>query len=177
MGVYQVRNIKTNKAYVGSTINLNKRKWEHFNTLKNNTHFNVNLQDAFSEYGQENFKFEVLERVLIKENLIEREQYFMNTIVSKYNTCKIAGSTKGHKRSLETRQKMSKSKLGTKNTRSKLDEIKVMAIKTMLKKHRMADIARFFKVNFQTIYSIKKGITWKQVPTMPRNPFLSDEAE
>lgn len=87
-GVYCIKNVTNNKKYVGSTINLKKREYLHFITLKNNNHTNENLQKDYNEFGKEGFVFEVLEFCEVIENkdfLLEREQYYLNSFSDLYN--------------------------------------------------------------------------------------------
>ena len=113
-GIYQIKNICTNKFYIGSALNIEKRKNEHFNLLLRNRHFNSHLQNAWNKYGEENFKFEILEECE-REKLIEKEQYYLDTLKPLYNICKIAGSSLGIKRSTETIEKLRISHLGNLN--------------------------------------------------------------
>ena len=46
-GIYQIKNTINGKVYVGSTIDFERRKYEHFKALKNNNHGNPKLQNAF----------------------------------------------------------------------------------------------------------------------------------
>jgi hypothetical protein len=60
-GIYCIRNLKNNKLYVGSSkSSIGSRKRRHLLNLKNNTHYNEHLQNAWNFYGEENFSFEVL---------------------------------------------------------------------------------------------------------------------
>ena len=114
-GIYQIRNLVNGKVYIGSTINLNKRKLKHFNLLKNNKHDNSHLQSSFNKHSEQNFIFEVIEEVQEKTNLIEREQFYLDALKPEYNICKIAGNTLGTKRSVETKMKMSEAQKGEKH--------------------------------------------------------------
>lgn len=60
-GIYQIRNINNNKLYIGSAVNLIKRKNGHFSALFKNKHENNKLQNAYNKYGKETFIFEILE--------------------------------------------------------------------------------------------------------------------
>lgn len=42
--IYRITNKVTNQNYIGQTIDINRRKRTHFNTLRNNTHDNPKLQ-------------------------------------------------------------------------------------------------------------------------------------
>lgn len=109
-GIYQIRNLVNNKLYVGSTVNLNKRKKQHFNILKKNKHVNKYLQNAYNKYGENNFVFEVIEILNNKDFLIKHEQFWIDklkTIKKMYNICFIAGNTLGVVRSEMTKNKIS----------------------------------------------------------------------
>ncbi|MED3562286.1 GIY-YIG nuclease family protein [Bacillus xiapuensis] len=118
-GIYKIINITNNLIYIGSATNLRIRQRTHFYELKRNIHKNSYLQNAWNKYGEENFKFEVIELVDDKEKLLEREQYWINKyesyIRSKgYNLTPTAGSMLGYKMSDEAKKKISNSKKGTK---------------------------------------------------------------
>src|SRR5437016_10547657 len=50
-GVYAIINQRTQHFYVGSSVDLLKRKREHFRTLKADEHRNLYLQRAYNHYG------------------------------------------------------------------------------------------------------------------------------
>lgn len=86
-GIYQIRNIKNNKRYIGSAINFKSRMNVHFSLLRRNKHHCRYLQNSFSKWGEENFVFEILDFV---ESEIERrfvEQKYLTLFFSElYNT-------------------------------------------------------------------------------------------
>ena len=49
-GIYCIINNVNNKIYIGQALNLKKRFKEHKRTLKNNTHANEYLQNAYNKY-------------------------------------------------------------------------------------------------------------------------------
>ncbi|MGI0059241.1 MAG: GIY-YIG nuclease family protein, partial [Nitrosotalea sp.] len=112
-GIYRIVNQLNNKQYIGSAVSLAGRKYDHFHTPSRS---NPHLQRAIKKYGQENFKFEILELVPDIGNLILREQFYLDTSLKNnidlYNIAKIAGSNFGVTRSSETRQRMSLAKMG-----------------------------------------------------------------
>ena len=83
-GIYQIRNTKDNKIYIGSAVNLNKRKNNHFSHLRRNLHSNKHLQNAFNKHGRNNFIFEVL-ITCHKSMLIWYEQQFLDQWKPEYN--------------------------------------------------------------------------------------------
>ena len=117
-GVYKIVNKINGKIYVGSTVDLEKRKREHFNDLKGNKHCNKHLQRAFNKYNKEdNFIFEILEYVEDLHSLVVREQYYMDLYKSYdakygYNICIKADSRLGVKHTEESKKKMSESNKG-----------------------------------------------------------------
>lgn len=99
-GIYQIENIVNKKTYIGSAVDLTKRKANHFSDLERNCHANIHLQRSYNKHKRDAFKFEIL-FTCRKENLIRVEQYHINNYQPQYNICKIAGSSFGVKRSEE----------------------------------------------------------------------------
>lgn len=132
-GIYEIRNLLNNKIYIGSAVNLIKRKANHFSDLRLNKHRNTHLQNSFNKYGKENFKFKVLINCFA-EDLIKLEQDFINFLNPKYNICRIAGSQLGLKRSVESKERMRKAQSGKKQSdehiinRSKARQISVIQL-------------------------------------------------
>lgn len=105
-GIYTITNTYNDKKYVGSAKYFNNR-WEiHRRELKTNKHGNHFLQKIYNKYGLENLKFEIIEFVEDVSKLLEREQYYIDTLKPEYNILKIAGSRLGTKHSEETKIKL-----------------------------------------------------------------------
>ena len=77
IGIYQIVNLIDGKKYIGSSKNLYNRKSKHIYTLRTNSHRNCYLQRAFNKYGEANFSFEVIEFINTEEELLPREQYYI----------------------------------------------------------------------------------------------------
>lgn len=117
-GIYKITNIINNKIYIGSSINLYNRKSQHLKLLKYGKHENSYLQNSFNKYGEENFKWEIIEYVEIiddreklKEILLNREQFYLDEYKSYdnkigYNLLAVAGSRLGSKHSEKTLLKL-----------------------------------------------------------------------
>lgn len=114
-GIYRIKNINNGKEYVGSSIDVFKRRNRHFSELNKNKHKNKKLQASFNKYGKEVFEFYVLELVENKELLIEREQFHINERKPWFNINLIANSSLGVKRSDETKEKLRKQNSGLKH--------------------------------------------------------------
>jgi hypothetical protein len=106
-GVYEIKNMLTLDSYIGSTVNLYKRSSTHKSKLVNNIHPSQKLQCNFNEHGIENFRFIVLESVNDNILLVNREQFWIDSIKPTLNVHKNAGSPIGTKASQETKNKMS----------------------------------------------------------------------
>lgn len=116
-GIYCIENIVNAKQYIGSAINL-KHRWDtHCCAFRKGIHANVILQRAWNKYGKSKFSFIVIEYVSDVNNLIEREQFWMDKLESVkngYNISPNAGSQLGFRHTSESKKKISKSKKGTK---------------------------------------------------------------
>lgn len=125
-GIYKIRNIINGNIYIGSAVNINGRWSQHISRLKMRKHHSNHLQNAWNKYGSDAFEFLVIEECEVSK-LIEREQYFIDTLSPKYNICRTAGSPLGIKHSTETRAKISEVRKGVKHsteTRAKMSEAK-----------------------------------------------------
>lgn len=130
-GIYQIKNLVNGKVYIGSAIDIKKRWALHEFQLKNNIHHSKYLQNSWNKHGEEFFVFEVIELIRNEEELLSREQYWMDfsqCYVSDngYNVISKAGSHLGVKRSEESKLKMSiaqKNKVMPESAKKKLSEI------------------------------------------------------
>lgn len=110
-GIYKIYNQTDGRSYIGNAINIKRRIKEHFNRLNKGTHHNQFLQRAFDKYGEQSFYAEVLE-YCDRYKLIEREQYWLDTIENKYNILNEAESRLGFIHSFQTKQKIGKAHKG-----------------------------------------------------------------
>ena len=111
--IYKITNLLNGKAYVGQTIqNLNKRLSRHRNDDR------PGISQAIKKYGWENFSVEVLEECENREQLNEREIFWIAKLNTKtpngYNLT-IGGKGGGeHIVTDEMRKKLSESHMGYK---------------------------------------------------------------
>jgi len=115
--IYKITNLVNGKIYIGSAKNYWNRMWTHISRLRNKTHCNQYLVNSWHKYGEDNFKFEVLEIVGDVKNLLDREQYYLDLfkpydIKIGYNINVKASSTLGYKHTDETKKVMSLCKKG-----------------------------------------------------------------
>lgn len=81
VGIYCIENTTNGKKYIGLSRNIERRWNEHRSELRRGKHCNIYLQRAWNNYGEDTFKFYIIE--LCDSNaLSEREEYY----IQKYHT-------------------------------------------------------------------------------------------
>lgn len=122
-GIYKIESlIHPERYYIGSAFVINKRWGLHLSNLKANKHHSIILQNHFNKYGIEDLLFSIIEECG-KNDLMEREQYYIDILKPYFNICQIVGSRLNLKHSEKTKRKISQSHIGIKpdkNTRLKL---------------------------------------------------------
>jgi group I intron endonuclease len=76
--IYRIRNIVNGCFYIGSTVNSRQRFWAHRKDLRLGRHVCIYLQRAWDKYGEDYFKFEIVEQLDSKEALFPAEQRLLN---------------------------------------------------------------------------------------------------
>lgn len=118
-GIYQIKNLLTNKIYIGSSKDIGRRLQKHFSELRFNRHTNKRLQSDFNKFSIENFEWSVIEYT--SENLIDKERNYQieigieslyNDKISNYYMneelkSKLASVDKSSHKTKEYREKMS----------------------------------------------------------------------
>lgn len=112
--VYQIQNKITNDIYIGSSVRHDYRRWGHLFHLRKGTHKNRILQKSYNEHGEKAFEFSIVEVVEDRKKLIEREQYYIDTLNPQYNIQKNAASPLGVKHTKESIMNMSIAHMGQK---------------------------------------------------------------
>lgn len=88
-GIYKIENVVTGDFYIGSSVNIRKRFDGHRTLLRNNKHFSAYLQNAWNKYGEDNFKFYVLEYLDCELKTLRRlEQEYLDKHLPVYNMSK-----------------------------------------------------------------------------------------
>ena len=139
MGIYRWVNNLNGKTYIGSSNNLSVRFYTYY-SLRSLAKSNRPMERALLKYGFSNFSLEILEYCNLN-NLLKREQYYLNNLKPEYNIVETAGSTIGYKHTEESLkimrdfilsdEVMTKKRLATKNaTASRRLPILVENIKT-----------------------------------------------
>jgi len=122
-GIYKIQSlIKPERIYVGSAKNFIVRKSGHFTALKQNKHCNTKLQHHYNKYGQEDLVFSPI-YCCIKEELINAEQFFIDSYKPYFNICKVAGSNLGVKFTEEHKRKIRDANLGKIKSKETIEKI------------------------------------------------------
>lgn len=100
-GINSWINNLNNKIYVGSSINLTTRFYKYY-SVKNLTLHNTIIHNALLKYGFSNFSLAILEYLSNKQDLLKREQFYIETLKPEYNILAKAGSSLGYKHKEET---------------------------------------------------------------------------
>lgn len=121
-GVYHIINLNTGWFYVGSTIDLHKRKQEHFRRLRLNKHHNQYLQRSFNKHGEDKFVFIVSNYTndYMNAEQIELDSYGIDELYNIASDALHPAGMTGKKHTEESRAKMSEAAKGHKiNQRQK----------------------------------------------------------
>lgn len=113
-GIYLWTNMASSKKYVGSSVNLSRRLKDYFNRYYLESEVKKNnslIYKALLKYNYTNFKLDIIE-LCDPKFLIDREQFYLNTLDLKYNILKTAGSLLGFKHSCDSKEKMRIAKTG-----------------------------------------------------------------
>lgn len=105
-GVYEIMLKGTRHCYVGSSVDIQTRKRQHFLALRRGKHHSQYLQNAWNKYGEERFEFRLVEAVTDVNLLIQREQYWIEEKKPVYNMNPNATSNLGMVTSEETKAKL-----------------------------------------------------------------------
>lgn len=79
--IYMITNKINNEKYIGQTLNFIKRKKDHICNSKNDK-ISTHLYLAMKKYGIDNFIFEILENNIDKDDLDNKEIFY----IEKFNT-------------------------------------------------------------------------------------------
>lgn len=75
--IYRITNVANDHFYIGSSVNVRRRRWEHWDSLRKGTHHCEALQAAWDEFGEDAFEFEVIEEVGDDAQLLYVEETYL----------------------------------------------------------------------------------------------------
>lgn len=135
--IYKITCLVNDKVYIGQTIRpLRKRLYGHIKEAFKTDNPKIKFQRAIKRHGKDNFMIEQIDEAFSKEELDEKEKYWIayyDSINNGYNTAEGGGggnTYKGidEKRLEEIKQKISKKNTGRNNGMS--HQIKAFSVKT-----------------------------------------------
>lgn len=126
-GIYQIRNIKSGKIYIGSSSNIEKRWERHQSLLRNKKHHSYKLQLDYDREGLEAFEFKILAYCELSEmmTLENKAIHSFRAVEEGYNILRNASTTLGNRLPQEVRDKISKALKGriiSNETRAKISK-------------------------------------------------------
>lgn len=115
-GIYLITNLVNGHTYLGQSSDIRIRWNRHRTSLRKGKHHSRYLQRAWNKYGEESFKFEIIELVQNLSHLGSYEISYFNYLKPEYNICAPGDSPSlGIRRTPEFRQKMSDCRKGSKS--------------------------------------------------------------
>ena len=168
--IYAIKNVESDKRYIGSTINPKIRKKQHFSDLRCNRHYNTYLQKSFNKYGENKFEWNVLEEVEDSE-LADKEMFWINYWSScdkKYGynqTNQPYAPMRGKKHKPETIAKYSNgSRAGELHVNAKINESIVREIFDLYQNgNSQIEIGSIFDIDSTSVSLILHGKSWKHM--------------
>lgn len=151
IGIYMFENKYNHKKYIGQSINITKRKWEHYHTPSSGSYIDKILSEK-----PEDFIFSIIEECPT-EQLDEREIYWIdyyNSIDNGYNIIRGGDCYRGEN-----------------NIQAKLSEAQVKEIIKLLEECKLnnSQIADKYQVCNNTIDLINRCKTWCYLHSYTKN--------
>jgi group I intron endonuclease len=118
-GIYLWIHKESGKMYVGSAVDLSKRLRKYYSPLYLKQVDNY-ISRALLHHTHSAFSLTIIEFILIKDLsleetrqlILEREQFFIDTLQPEYNILQVAGSLLGYKHTIVSIEKISIAKKG-----------------------------------------------------------------
>jgi group I intron endonuclease len=164
-GIYKITNPENQYFYIGSSYDINNRWRKHLERLTKGNHPNIHLQRAYNKKSID-FLLTVVEYCSISE-LIEKEQYYIDTLLPQYNICKVAGSSLGVVRREETKQLLRDINLGKTQSKETIEKRR----QKLIGKKRTDDVKKILSENQKGKNNslIKSGVGFdKQIEAMKK---------
>ena len=172
-GVYVIKTL-SGFMYIGSSENIKRRFGQHISCLKKGVNHNSPLQAYYNEFGKDSLTFEVLEYVEDVSQLLDREQFWIDSFDFDllFNRCPNSKSALGAKRSKEARENMSASHRG-KQGRPHTEETKrKLSIKHKGKTHSIETNEKLRNINLGKThseeYKLKLSLKTRGIKKPPR---------
>lgn len=124
-GIYCIYSKVNGKEYIGSAHYIKSRIASHFCALRENKHHSIILQNHFNKYGEEDLEVRIVEELFDADQLVPKEQHYIDTLKPRFNVCKIAGNCVGRPMLESTRQKLVAANLGKRLTEEHKEKLRI----------------------------------------------------
>ena len=148
IGIYKYTNKDNGRIYIGRSVNIAKRKYEHLNKPSPYSYFDQTL----IKIGEDKFDFEVLEECSADE-LRDREKYW----IKYYNSCVIENPNGGYNLTHGGEEYRSEENPWARLTMVQVNEIIDKLINTTIS---IQALAKEYDVHYNTISDINRCKTW-----------------
>lgn len=148
IGIYKYTNKDNGKIYIGRSVNIIRRKWEHLYNPSPYSYFDQTI----IKIGEDKFDFEVIEECL-EEQLCEREKYW----IAYYNCCVLDNREGGYNLTHGGEEYRSEENPWARLTMVQVNEI---IDKLVNSKVSIQAIAQEYGVHYNTISDINRCKTW-----------------
>ena len=192
-GIYGIKNLQNNKVYVGQTgESFQRRFWHHRWKLKDGSHDNSYLQNAWNKYGEKSFEFFIIQVVTNTDELDDLEIKFIQLYKDlnlSYNILSGGGGRRGvpmsdhakeivggknrehmlgKRHSEETKAKMSQTRTGQTYNHYKVtnvlnDDLAREIKMRLINGEKATEIAKSLNVSYNSVNGILSNNTWDQV--------------
>lgn len=130
-GIYKIKNLVTDKIYIGSSVCVKTRLIRHKSMLRGNYYDNQHLQNSYNKHGEDSFIFEQIEECE-KYLLVDRENFNIMILDSNnpengFNLA-LVNEFRRNNFNYNSRVKMSKTKL--KNNNNNIGNFKLISIES-----------------------------------------------
>lgn len=161
-GIYIIRNLITDKVYIGSTKNIMKRISEHLHMLEQGTHHSTKLQNSTNKYLYKNFEVRIYPCNVDRDFLYDVEEY----LIQEYDSY-----TNGYNMSEEHKRKVGEIKSiqnsGEGNPNKKLSREDVLFIRSNSTKYTCEEFCTMFNMTKTPIRNIIHLRSWKYEDCIP----------
>lgn len=167
-GIYKITCTVSGKVYIGSSINVRKRRNHHLCYLRKNRHSNNYLQHSYNKYGEDSLVFEMVEECEPELLLVTEEKCInkFNSFNDGFNLVeKPTAHMLGYKHTDEAKAIMSAAAKARGRVHGALTPPQVKEIrKRFFNGERNSTLAQEFKVNRKTIRECVYLITYQDIP-------------
>lgn len=151
IGIYKYQNKDNGKIYIGRSINITRRRWEHLHNPSPYSYFDQTL----ASIGEDKFDFEIIEECK-EEDLQKREKYW----IKYYNCCVIENRKGGYNLTHGGEEYKSEENPWAKLTVQQVEEIIDKLANTKIS---IQTLAKEYGVHPNTISDINRGKTWSWI--------------